>query len=78
MSLFYINNKDSYPYNLYKEAIKAAKTYEWEEYEESKFKFKCKKTGVIAVKKTEDDIYYVNDEIITLTSDEFLIKGILT
>lgn len=65
-------------------AIKAAKTYDWEckdiggAYPQT---LVCKKTGAKAIKRNAEDLFLWNEtqnELLMLTSDEFIIKGIIT
>ena len=75
----------------FQKAVEAAKTYEWVEVEEVTKtgedseappewpkKYECKKTGVVALKKTENDpVMFVDDKLLILTADEQDVKDII-
>ena len=70
-----------------KKAVECAKTFEWENYIDKDNltpdtwpkKLKCKKTGIIVVKTSENSpVVYYNNELLMLTCDDVIIRDIIT
>ena len=65
-------------------AKKAALTYEWEGEDYTKDYpqyLTCKKTGNVVQKKNREDLFLWNtagDKLLTITSDEYIIRDIIT
>lgn len=69
-------------YKKYQKAVECAKTFDWEDVGDATDwpkNFRCKKTGLIAKKTSQDSpVMFVNDDLLLLTSDEVNIRNIIT
>lgn len=89
MAYFFLGNNKSkqfiqIPLNQYKKAIACAKTFDWEELEDSDNNvwprsFKCKKTGLIAERISQNDpVMFTDGDLLLLTSNEVNVRNIIT